>query len=82
MECFDEFEEEGVKICNGEIFFISGITEEIDSKNKKVSKFSLDNGERIMKIDFKSLKSAKLTHAWARTIHTFQVTMQQHLMIT
>lgn len=75
-ECLDEYEDEVVKLVNGEIFFIKDIVEWIDNRNRKVSKFSLDNGEKIMKIDFKSLRTAKLSHAWARTIHTFQVTIQ------
>ena len=74
--CFDEYRKTGVRLNNGEIFLIRDIVEGIDNRNRKVSSFSLDNGEKIMKIDFKDLKTAKLTHAWARTIHTFQVTMQ------
>ena len=75
-ECLDENEDVVVKLVNGEIFFIKDIVEGIDNRNRKVSKFILDNGEKIMKIDFKSLRAAKLSHAWARTIHTFQVTIQ------
>ena len=75
-ECLDEYEDVVVKLVNGEIFFIKGIVEWRDNRNRKVSKFSLDNGEKIMKIDFKYLRAAKLSHAWARTIHTFQVTIQ------
>lgn len=73
VECLDEYEDVVVKLVNGEIFFIKGIVEGIDNRNRKVAKFSLDNGEKIMKIDFKYLRAAKLSHAWARTIHTFQV---------
>ena len=73
VACLDEYEDEGVKLCNGEIFFIANIIEEIDEKNKKKIFYCLDNGDKIMKIDFRRLKSAKLSHAWARTIHTFQV---------
>ena len=71
--CFDVFAEEEVKLCNGEIFFINEVFEEEDNRNKKTTHFALDNGEKIMKIDFKMLKKAKLCHAWARTIHTYQV---------
>lgn len=71
--CFDEFNDEEVRLCNGEIFFIEDIIEEINNRNEKALKFILEDGEKKMKIDFKSLKSAKLSHAWARTIHTFQV---------
>ena len=80
-ECLDEHEDEVVKLVNGEIFFIKDIVEWIDNRNRKVSKFSLDNGKRIMKIDLKHLRDAKLGHAWARTIHTFQVTVQKILHI-
>lgn len=78
VQCFDAYGKKDVKLCNGEIFFIKGIIEEIDEQKKKKNIFfSLDNGEKIMKIYFGILKTAKLSHAWARTIHTFQVTMQQ-----
>jgi len=80
-ECLDENENEVVKLVNGEIFFIEGIVEWIDNRNRKVSKFSLDNGKKIMKIDLKHLREAKLGHAWARTIHTFQVTVHKILPI-
>lgn len=81
VECFDEYRNTGVRLSNGEIFLIKDIVEGIDNRNRKVSNFSLDNGEKIMKIDFKHLRAAKLSHAWARTIHTFQVTMQNILLI-
>lgn len=72
--CFDELKEEEVRLCNGEIFFIKDIIEEVDNRGAKVRKFILHDGEKNeMKIDFKSLKTAKLSHSWARTIHTFQV---------
>lgn len=71
--CFDAYTEEEVKFCNGEIFFIRDVIDEEDNRKKKTTYFALDNGEKIMKIDAKMLKNAKLCHAWARTIHTFQV---------
>lgn len=71
--CFDCYTEEEVKFCNGEIFFIKEIIEEEDNHNKKTTYFALDDGERIVKVDMKMLKKAKLSHAWARTIHTYQV---------
>lgn len=71
--CFDVFAEEEVKLCNGEIFFINEVFEVKDNRNTKTIHFALDNGEKIMKIEFKMLKKAKLCHAWARTIHTYQV---------
>lgn len=71
--CFDAYTEEEVKFCNGEIFFIKEVIEEEDNHNKKTTYFALDNGEKIVKVDMKMLKRAKLSHAWARTIHTYQV---------
>lgn len=71
--CFDAYTKEEVKFCNGEIFFIKEVIEEEDNHNKKTTYFALDNGEKIVKVDLKMLKRAKLCHAWARTIHTYQV---------
>ena len=72
--CFDAYTKEDVKFSNGEIFFIKDIIEEEDSHNVKTTYCALDNGERIVKVDMKMLKGrAKLRHAWARTIHTYQV---------
>lgn len=71
--CFDAYTEEEVKFCNGEIFFIKEVIEEEDNHNKKTTYFALNNGEKIVKVDMKMLKRAKLSHAWARTIHTYQV---------
>ena len=73
VECFDVYRKKPVRLCNGEIFFITDITEDQDNKGKKRTFFSLDNGNRIIKISFQELRAAKLAHAWARTIHTFQV---------
>ena len=69
--CFDEYKKEEVKLCNGEMFFIKDIIEVVDNHSKKKTYFVLDDGERSMKISLGMLK--KLSHAWARTIHTFQV---------
>ena len=73
ISCFDAYSKEDVKFSNGEIFFITDIIEEEDNHNVKTTYLALDNGERIVKVDMKMLKSAKLRHAWARTIHTYQV---------
>ena len=74
MECLDEYQDEVVKLCNGEIFFIRDIIVETDEQKKEKKMFyCLDNGDITMKIDFRMLRAAKLSHAWARTIHTFQV---------
>lgn len=73
--CFDAYTKEDVKFCNGEIFFIKEVIEEEDNRKKKTTYLALDNGEKIVKVEFKMLKRAKLCHAWARTIHTYQVCM-------
>ena len=71
--CFDAYTEKEVKLCNGDIFFIKEVIDEEDNHNKKTTYFALDDEERIVKVDLKMLKKAKLCHAWARTIHTYQV---------
>lgn len=75
VECNDEYRKRSVRLCNGEIFFIHDITEEKDSRGKKRVYFSLVRAQTMLKISFRELKAAKLCHAWARTIHTFQVKM-------
>ena len=72
-ECYDAYTRKTVKLCNGEIFFIKDVIEEQDNSGKKRVFFSVDNGDKMFKIRFGELLAAKLTHAWARTIHTFQV---------
>lgn len=71
-ECFDAGTETEVKLSNGEIFFIENISVEKDNRGTKITYFVLDDGQKMVKVDIKSLKSAKLCHAWAKTIHTFQ----------
>ncbi|XP_068761068.1 DNA helicase B-like [Montipora capricornis] len=71
-ECYDAYTRKTVKLCNGEIFFIKDVIEEQDNSGKKRVFFSVDNGDKLFKIRFGELLAAKLTHAWARTIHTFQ----------
>lgn len=75
VECNDVYGKRPVRLCNGEIFFIHDIPEEQDSRGKKRVYFSLLSGQTMLKISFRELKAAKLCHAWARTIHTFQVKM-------
>ena len=77
--CFDDYAKEEVKFCNGDIFFIKDVIDEEDNHNKKTTYFALDDGERIVKVDVKTLKKAKLCHAWARTIHTYQVIRKQSI---
>lgn len=68
--CFDENKNEEIKLCNGEIFFIKDIITDISNWSTDTY-FVLDDGDRTIKINLQMLK--KLSHAWARTIHTFQV---------
>lgn len=68
--CFDVYLKEDVKFCNGEIFFFWEIIEEEDNCNKKMIYLSLDNGEKIMKIDKKMLK-VKFCYVWVRIIYIF-----------
>ena len=75
IACFDAYTKEDVKFCNGEIFFIKEVIDEEDNRKKKTTYLALDNGEKIVKVELKMLKKAKLCHAWARTIHTYQVCM-------
>lgn len=82
VECNDVYGKKPVRLCNGEIFFIHDITEEQDSREKKKVYFSLDSGQTMLKISFRELKAAKLCHAWARTIHTFQVKMITQYVIS
>ena len=71
--CFDAYTKVDVKFSNGEIFFIADIIEEEDNHNVKTTYLALENGERTVKVNMKMFKSANLGHAWARTIHTYQV---------
>lgn len=82
VECNNEYGKKPVRLCNGEIFFIRDITQEQDSRGKKKAYFTLDSGQRMLKISFRELKAAKLCHAWARTIHTFQVKMITQYVIS
>ena len=68
--CFDENKNEEIKLCNGEIFFIKDIIQEVSNRSIETY-FVLDDDDRTVKINLQMLK--KLRHAWARTIHTFQV---------
>ncbi|XP_035686500.1 DNA helicase B-like isoform X2 [Branchiostoma floridae] len=62
-----------VRLCNGEIFFITDDTECISEKGQKRRWLTLDDLERQIKVDYHELKSkGGLKHAWARTIHTYQ----------
>ncbi|KAJ6651376.1 hypothetical protein lerEdw1_020949 [Lerista edwardsae] len=57
------------RLCNGEIFFIEKDST-VDSR--RILTISLPEGEEYT-MDYQALlKTSKIKHAWARTIHTFQ----------
>ncbi|KAK1340943.1 hypothetical protein QTO34_017342 [Cnephaeus nilssonii] len=66
--------ESGIRLCNGEIFFIKQIY--IVSTRNKIRYLTIDNMAGLeVTVDFKKLmKFCRIRHAWARTIHTFQST--------
>ncbi|NWW27689.1 HELB helicase, partial [Falcunculus frontatus] len=64
-----EADEEGKRLCNGDIFFITG-DEEIDKQHFLT--ISSTYGSTFT-VNYKALrKLCHIKHAWARTIHTFQ----------
>ncbi|XP_048158675.1 DNA helicase B isoform X1 [Corvus hawaiiensis] len=64
-----EADEEGKRLCNGDIFFITG-DEEIDKEHFLT--ISSMYGSTFT-VNYKALrKLCHIKHAWARTIHTFQ----------
>ena len=73
--CFDHFSNREIRLCNGEIFIIRNDVTEEDNRMKKTRYFELDDQERLLKIEFLELKKGKMKHAWARTIHTYQVSL-------
>uniref|UniRef100_A0A3Q1H634 Uncharacterized protein n=1 Tax=Anabas testudineus TaxID=64144 RepID=A0A3Q1H634_ANATE len=66
-------EKPGLRLCNGEIFFIRADTTKVDGKQR--SRFmTLDDGDgRVFTVNYKEIqRKCRLQHAWARTIHTYQ----------
>ncbi|NXR20612.1 HELB helicase, partial [Cinclus mexicanus] len=64
-----EADEEGKRLCNGDIFFITGDAE-IDKQ--RLLTISSTYGSTFT-VNYKALrKLCHIKHAWARTIHTFQ----------
>ncbi|NXM15956.1 HELB helicase, partial [Ploceus nigricollis] len=64
-----ESDEEGKRLCNGDIFFITGDAE-IDKQ--RLLTISSTYGSKFT-VNYKALrKLCHIKHAWARTIHTFQ----------
>ncbi|XP_061085101.1 DNA helicase B [Conger conger] len=64
------------RLCNGEIFFITGDMTEVTGSRKRDQKryLTLDDREgRELTVCFRELqRECRPRHAWARTIHTFQ----------
>ncbi|XP_075602136.1 DNA helicase B isoform X2 [Balearica regulorum gibbericeps] len=61
--------EEGKRLCNGDIFFITG---DVDIDKQRLLTISSTYGSTFT-VKYKALKKlCHIKHAWARTIHTFQ----------
>ncbi|NXW41425.1 HELB helicase, partial [Nyctiprogne leucopyga] len=61
--------EEGKRLCNGDIFFITG---DVDIDKQRLLTISSTYGSTFT-VRYKALKKlCHIKHAWARTIHTFQ----------
>ncbi|NXJ89169.1 HELB helicase, partial [Corythaixoides concolor] len=64
-----EAAEEGKRLCNGDIFFI---TEDVEIDKQRLLTISSTYGSTYT-VRYKALKKlCHIKHAWARTIHTFQ----------
>ncbi|NXK30224.1 HELB helicase, partial [Piprites chloris] len=61
--------EEGKRLCNGDIFFITG---DVEIDKQRLLTISSTYGS-VFTVKYKALKKlCHIKHAWARTIHTFQ----------
>ncbi|XP_057879630.1 DNA helicase B [Melospiza georgiana] len=64
-----ESNEEGKRLCNGDIFFI---TEDVEIDKQRLLTISSTDGS-MFTVNYTALrKLCHIRHAWARTIHTFQ----------
>ncbi|XP_042555076.1 DNA helicase B [Dipodomys spectabilis] len=64
--------ESGIRLCNGEIFFIRKDVTDITFRKRRLLTLSNMAGLEVT-VDFgKLMKYCNIKHAWARTIHTFQ----------
>ncbi|KAM9293058.1 DNA helicase B [Morus bassanus] len=64
-----EAAEEGKRLCNGDIFFI---TQDVEIDKQRLLTISSTYGSTFT-VKYKALKKlCHIKHAWARTIHTFQ----------
>lgn len=73
-DVYDIGERKAVRITNGEIFFLRE-DHTVEEGGKKVRTWVIDDLERQIRADFKELRKLKIKHAYARTIHTYQVIM-------
>ncbi|NXQ70528.1 HELB helicase, partial [Quiscalus mexicanus] len=65
----EESNEEGKRLCNGDIFFI---TEDVEIDKQRLLTISSTYGSTFT-VNYTALKKlCHIKHAWARTIHTFQ----------
>uniref|UniRef100_A0A8C0ZC47 DNA helicase B n=2 Tax=Cyanistes caeruleus TaxID=156563 RepID=A0A8C0ZC47_CYACU len=65
-----EADEEGKRLCNGDIFFI---TEDAEIDKQRLLTISSTYSGSTFTVNYKALrKLCHIKHAWARTIHTFQ----------
>ncbi|KAM6154223.1 DNA helicase B [Erethizon dorsatum] len=64
--------ESGIRLCNGEIFFITNDVTDVTFGMKRSLTLSNMAGLEVT-VDFRKLmRYCHIKHAWARTIHTFQ----------
>ncbi|XP_028614967.1 DNA helicase B [Grammomys surdaster] len=64
--------ESSIRLCNGEIFFITRDVTDVTSKRKRLLTINNEAGLEVT-VDFsKLMTNCQIKHAWARTIHTFQ----------
>ncbi|XP_012384667.2 DNA helicase B isoform X2 [Dasypus novemcinctus] len=64
--------ESGIRLCNGEIFFIRNDVTDITFGKKRFLTINNMAGLEVT-VDFEKLmQCCRIKHAWARTIHTFQ----------
>ncbi|XP_036918997.1 DNA helicase B isoform X2 [Sturnira hondurensis] len=69
--------ESGIRLCNGEIFFITNDKTDITAGKKRSLTINNMAGLEVT-VDFgKLMKHCRIRHAWARTIHTFQGSEEQ-----
>ncbi|XP_053517585.1 DNA helicase B isoform X2 [Artibeus jamaicensis] len=69
--------ESGIRLCNGEIFFITNDKMDITAGKKRSLTINNMAGLEVT-VDFgKLMKHCRIRHAWARTIHTFQGSEEQ-----